>query len=130
MISNDMKVVPIDGTSSYGEPFSESNPFPVKVVSQAGSPVSASPSASAITSVASATTSATIKAANTSRKGLTVFNDSTAILYIALAATASTTAYTAQVGASDYYEVPFGYAGPVSGVWATANGNARVTEIT
>jgi hypothetical protein len=32
--------------------------------------------------------------------------------------------------ADAYYEVPFGYTGRIDGIWASANGNARVTEMT
>jgi hypothetical protein len=31
--------------------------------------------------------------------------------------------------ANGYYEVPFGYVGAIDGIWASANGNARITEI-
>lgn len=81
-------------------------------------------------SVTAATSSTTVLAANTARIGATVFNDSTATLYLALFSGASTTSYTAQVGANAYYEVPFGYDGIITGVWSAANGNVRVTEIT
>lgn len=83
-----------------------------------------------ITSSTSAATTAVLKAANTARLGLSIFNDSTAILYVAFAATASTTVYSIRVEANGYVEVPFGYTGVVSGIWATANGAARVTEFT
>jgi hypothetical protein len=35
-----------------------------------------------------------------------------------------------QIAASGYYEVPFGYPGAIDGIWASANGNARITELT
>lgn len=69
--------------------------------------------------------------ANALRKGATIYNDSTAILYLLNGDRPATSSnYTVQVGANNYYEVPFTYAGPVRGVWASANGNARVTEYT
>jgi hypothetical protein len=85
-----------------------------------------------LSSVASSATSVTILALNASRKGMTVFNESTSILYLAFAATASLTAYTLQVPANSYYELPFvkTYTGIITGIWASANGNARVTELT
>lgn len=86
-----------------------------------------------ITSVISSITSVTILASNASRKGMTVYNDSTAILYLALTSgAASTTAYTIQMAANSYYEIPFEqmYTGTITGIWASANGNARVTELT
>lgn len=85
---------------------------------------------SAVTQVASSATNVTLKASNANRRGLSVHNDSTAILYLKLGATASTTSYTVKMAADSHYEVPFGYTGIVDGIWASANGNAYVTEIT
>ena len=65
------------------------------------------------------------------RSGATVYNDSTAILYLALGtAAASTTDFTVKMVADAYYEVPFGYTGAIRGIWASATGSARVGEIT
>lgn len=89
-----------------------------------------------ITSVNDAATSTTILAANANRKGATVFNDSTAVLYLALAdTTASATAYTVQIPAGGYYELPTTeggvYTGKIVGIWASdASGAVRVTEMT
>lgn len=81
--------------------------------------------------VASSATDVTILAANASRKGATIFNDSTAVLYILNAVgTSSVTNYTVQLQPLGYYEMPFGYIGVVKGFWASANGFARVTEST
>lgn len=80
-------------------------------------------------SVGSATSSTTILALNANRKGATIFNDSTAILYLDLSGgTASSTSYSVQIAAGGYYEVPFGWSGLITGIWASVNGNARVTE--
>ena len=84
----------------------------------------------AVTQVSSSATNVTLIAANTSRLGLAIFNDSTQILYAKFGATASTTSYTVQVAAGGYYEDPFGYSGRIDGIWASANGNAYVTELT
>lgn len=82
------------------------------------------------TSVAGAAADTTILAANTNRQGATVYNDSTAILYLLLAnAVSSTSVFTAQIAAGGYYEVPAKYTGIIKGLWASATGNARVTEI-
>ena len=87
------------------------------------------PTTSAGTSVAAATSSTSILAANTARLGATVYNDSTAICYLYLnSGTASTTAFTVQIAAGGYYEVPFTYRGAIKAVWASATGNARITE--
>lgn len=71
-----------------------------------------------------------ILAANAARQGATVYNDSTAILYLLLAnAVSSNTVYSLQVAAGGYYEVPAKYTGIIKGIWASATGNARVTEL-
>ncbi|MCV3213021.1 hypothetical protein OGM63_05680 [Plectonema radiosum NIES-515] len=82
----------------------------------------------AATSVTASTSSVSILAANLARKGTTIWNNSTANLYVELGATASTSAFTARVGASGYYEVPFTYTGAISGIWDAVNGSALVRE--
>lgn len=88
-------------------------------------------SSSSVTSVASSTSNVTLLASNSARKGATVFNDSTAILYLKFGATASATSYTVQIAAGGYYEFPGPtvYSGIVDGIWSAANGNARLTEL-
>lgn len=81
-------------------------------------------------SVAGSGSSASLLASNANRLGATIFNDSTAVLYLKLGATASTTSYSAQLAANAYYEVPFNYTGAIDGIWASATGNARITELT
>ena len=91
----------------------------------------AKPQTGTQTSVASSASDTTVLAANANRIGCTVYNDSTAILYLLLAVGTSTnTNYTVQVAAGGYYEAPYGYAGIIKGLWASATGNARITEIT
>jgi hypothetical protein len=87
-------------------------------------------------SIIAASTSVTAAAADTQllgvsllRAGATIFNDSTALLYLKLGTGASTTSFTVRLGARDYYEVPFSYAGAVHGYWASATGSARITEV-
>jgi hypothetical protein len=72
-----------------------------------------------------------ILAASGARLGATIFNDSSAVLYLALGTVAaSTTNFTVKMVADAYYEVPFGYTGEIRGIWASATGSARVGEIT
>jgi len=85
---------------------------------------------SAVTSVSSSVTNITLLATNTNRLGATVYNDSNQTLYLKLGATASTTSFTAKVGAQGYFEVPAAFTGQLDGLWAGANGAARVTELT
>lgn len=87
-------------------------------------------STSTSSSVSASATSITILASNSNRKGGTIWNNSTAKLYIEFGATASTSAFVATLEAGGYYEIPFGYTGAISGIWASANGNALVRELT
>lgn len=88
------------------------------------------PAAAAKTSVASGTASVTILAANANRRGATISNTDANILYLDLSGgTASATSFTVAVAANGYYEVPFGYTGLITGVWAVdGTGAALVTE--
>lgn len=95
--------------------------------------VTVTPSTSATatpTSVGASISSVSLLAANSSRKGTTIWNNSSANLYIELGATATTSAFTARVSAGGYYEIPFTYTGAISGIWDAANGSALVREFT
>jgi hypothetical protein len=116
-VANAWPVKITDGTNVLG---TNTNPI---VVSTGGS------TATVVTEVASSITNVTLKAANTLRTGLTIFNASTAILYVKLGATATSADYTLQMAPSSYYEVPSGYSGRIDGIWVAANGFAYVTEI-
>lgn len=84
-----------------------------------------------VTSVNDTATSTTLLAANASRLGAIIYNDSEAVLYVKLGATASTTSFTYKVAASGTVEIPFGYTGIIDGVWASdSTGAARITEMT
>lgn len=72
----------------------------------------------------------TILAANPSRLGAMIYNDSNQSLYLAFGAGASSSNYSLLMLKQSIEEVPFDYAGIVTGVWTGANGNARVTEFT
>lgn len=83
------------------------------------------------TSVSGAASSTTILASNANRLGASVYNDSTAILYLDLSGgTASAANYTVQMGQNAYYEVPANYTGLITGIWASATGAAKVLELT
>ena len=85
-----------------------------------------------MTSVASSASSVTILAANANRKGASIVNASTAILYLKLGGgtATATTAHSVQMATLTYYEVPFGFTGAITGIWASANGSANITEFT
>lgn len=81
--------------------------------------------------VASSASSVAILASNANRLGASIFNDSGAILYLdTTGGTASTTNYTLQLAPNSYFEMPFNYTGLITGIWASATGNARVVEYT
>jgi hypothetical protein len=81
------------------------------------------------TSVASSAATVTLIAANANRRSLTIFNNSTAILYVAFDATATQAGAKVPIGAGGFYEMPSPiYTGVISGIWASANGNASIYE--
>lgn len=85
-----------------------------------------------VTSVASPTAAATILAENTGRVSYLIVNDSTAVLYIKEGHAASATDFNFKLVAGERYEPPTNavYPGLITGLWASANGQARVTERT
>lgn len=88
-------------------------------------PVSATTS-----SVASSATVVTLLGVNTSRVGVIVVNDSSAVLYLKYGATATTSDYTFKILAGETKDltVPI-YQGVITGIWASANGAAKITEL-
>lgn len=87
-------------------------------------------STAVLTSVTASASTQQLVAANTARKKLIIFNDSSAILYVAFAATASLTAFTYKIAAGSSIELNLPiYPGVISGIWDSATGAARITEI-
>lgn len=86
-------------------------------------------SSSSTSNVSGSASSQTFLSANASRKGFIVYNDSDATLYIKYGATASATSYTEKLYSNGSYSEN-GYTGRVDGIWASATGAARVTELT
>lgn len=89
-----------------------------------------------VTSTAVAQATTTILSANTSRKGATVYNDSTAHAHVKLGAGCTASDFTVvlqatTVNVGGYYEVPYGYTGIITAYLGSAGtGNWRVTELT
>lgn len=84
-----------------------------------------------VTSVSGATSSTQLFAAVEPNRAdhRSVFNDSSAVLYLKWGTGASSTSYTVQVAAGGFYEFPQPlYTGVVHGAWASATGAARCTE--
>jgi hypothetical protein len=88
------------------------------------------PGTATITSVAGSATNVLLLAGNSNRFGATIYNDSTSPLYIAFFAASSLSQFTVKVLAGGYYEVPFGFTGDINGIWESATGDARITEMT
>ena len=91
---------------------------------------------STLANVASSATSVTLLAANNNRKTAIIINDSTSDLYVTLnASAASTTNYSlflaAKVGNIPSSLILKGddYSGEIRGIWSSANGFARITEV-
>lgn len=82
--------------------------------------------------VSASATNVTVVAANLSRMGLTIYNDSAATLTIKFGATASATSKTLDIAPYGTYEMPADapYTGIIDGLWSSATGAARVTELT
>ena len=88
------------------------------------------PQSPTLANVASSGSSVTIFAATAKALGRTIYNDSTQVLYLALdGSVASSSNYTVQLAAGAYYEFAQPVvSGKVTGIWASANGNARLTS--
>lgn len=100
---------------------SASNPIPAKETRAA---------TSTLANVAGSASSITILALNAGRLGAAVFNDSSSALYLKFGTTASTSSFTVKIAAGGYFEVPHPcYTGRIDGIWDSATGNARVTEV-
>ena len=91
---------------------------------------------STLANVASSATSVSLLAANNNRKTAIIINDSTSDLYVTLnASAASTTNYSlflvAKVGNTPSFLTINGddYSGEIRGIWSSANGFARITEV-
>lgn len=85
----------------------------------------------ATTSVTSAIIATPLLAAAGPRLGATIYNESTANLFVLLGAgTVSATNYTIRIAPNEYYEVPSAFTGlKVDGIWSAANGFARITTV-
>lgn len=82
-----------------------------------------------VTSVPASIAAVDLLTANTLRRGASIYNNSSSELFIKLGAGASSTSFTYRAATNSYFEVPFNYTGLITGVWASANGAALVTEV-
>ena len=89
------------------------------------------PANAALSTVPTTNVSAVLAAANPARRQVFITNESGKTLFVALAATATATAYTVQIASNQSWVSSLdGYTGAISGVLAGGTGNARVTEVT
>ena len=85
------------------------------------------------TSVADSATAVSLLASNANRKGGSLINTSSALLYVGLGSVnPTTTDYTATLVQGQVYTWPPVFTGEIKGIWATDpnNGAALVTELT
>lgn len=108
----------------------------VKTAADSLSVTQAFAATSSLANVASSATSVSLLAANNNRKTAIIINDSTSDLYVTLnASAASITNYSlflaARVGNTPSFLAINGddYSGEIRGIWSSANGFARITEI-
>lgn len=83
-----------------------------------------------VTKIDSSTDNVMLMDENESRKMATIYNDSTAYLYIKYGEDASVDSFTLKIGPGDYLELPSPcYLGRIDGFWSGVNGSAMITEI-
>lgn len=88
-------------------------------------------SSATLSNVAASASSVTLLASNANRVGATIVNDGAAVLYVKFGATASATSYSYRVEPYGTLEFPEPvYPGVVDGLWTSATGSARCTEMT
>jgi hypothetical protein len=86
-------------------------------------------STATLANVSGSASSVTLQASNASRRALIVVNDSTAICYVKYGSSAATDSYTHKLHEGESFREEV-YSGIVTGIWASATGAARMTEIT
>ena len=92
---------------------------------------SSRPANATLTTVAASATSVSLLVSNTARRQVFIQNDGNADLRVAFAATASATAYTVLIPKNGQWDsVLNSYTGAIAGIWTSATGSARITEVT
>jgi hypothetical protein len=86
-------------------------------------------STSTLANVTAATSSTTLRAAETARRAVIIVNDSTAVCYVKYGTGASSTSYTYLMQPGEALREER-YTGIITGIWVSVNGAARVTELT
>jgi hypothetical protein len=119
IMSVDVNLKELNGTI-----INTANPIPVSVKM----PTSSS---TVLTNVAASTSAVTILVADAATKGVIIYNDSSAALYIKYGLSASNTSFTYKISGGSNWEMTSSpvYTGIITGVWDTATGDARVTKL-
>ena len=99
---------------------SDAAPFPV---------TNAKAATATLANVSGSASSVTLQAANTARRALVIVNDSSATLYVKYGSPASNTSFTYKLLAGETIREEV-YTGIVTGIWDSATGSARMTELT
>ena len=86
-----------------------------------------------LANVAASASSVALFASNPQAVGRIIVNDSAAVLYVKYGTAASATSYSVRLDAGAQYEFPQYqgriHTGAVEGIWASATGAARTTEM-
>lgn len=82
-----------------------------------------------LANVSGSASSVTLQGSNAARLAVEVYNDSSAVLYVKYGSVASSTSFTKQLQAGESFREEL-YTGIITGIWASATGAARVTELT
>ena len=104
----------------------------LRFIAVTGIPITAVPAVTSATlaNVSASASNVTLLSSNAARKGAMIANDSASAVYVKFGATASTTSFTVKIAPYGYYEFPAPcYTGIVDGIWDTATGSARTTEV-
>lgn len=84
-----------------------------------------------LTNTAGSASSVTVVSLNTARLGLVIVNDSTAVLRLKFGSPATSSSFTYLLQSGDTLELTGTiYTGTITGIWDTATGAARATELT
>lgn len=87
-------------------------------------------SSATLTNVSASASSVQLLASNSARQMALFQNESNAGLYLKFGTTASATSYTVFIPKNSYYELPLPlYTGRIDGIWESATGTVRITEM-
>jgi hypothetical protein len=121
-VSNDSNILATQSGTWTVQPGNTANTTPWLVKEQRAA-------TSVLSNVTASASNVTCLASNVNRLGATIYNDSTADLFVKFGATASSTSFTIKLFADGLLVVPYGYTGILDCIWSSATGAARVTEV-